>query len=141
MVKIDELPLALLSILWRLASFTTIPSYHNHDASWRSATFSSTVTAHGGTWTTWVLTAIWFVSTVNARPASTWIALAPPILIGVCVLVVFITYTSRGSDHKKMDLFLGAPLLRNLPSASNLLVIIGIAADLLLLALRSGWLR
>jgi hypothetical protein len=138
MLPLNELPLALLSILWRLASFTTIRAYNTHDASWRACTFSSTLSAHGGTWTTWVLTALYVASTANPRPTWTWTTVAAPVIAGVLVVVVFLTHTSRGQG-KPSDLFLGAPLVRRLPSASNLIAVVGIAADLFLLALRSGW--
>ena len=95
--------------------------------------------AHGGTWTTWVMTAFHFASTVSTRPASMWVAFASPVLLSVAVVVVFAAYTARGPHHKPSDVFMGAPLLGRLPSASNLLVFIGIVADVVLLGLKSGW--
>jgi hypothetical protein len=139
MAGLAELPLALLSFLWRITSFTTIRTYHGHDASWRSCTLTSAVMAHGGTWTTWVLAALYFASTAATRPRLTWTLVSAPILIAVVVVMVFLTYTARGDAYKPGELFLGAPLLPGLPSASNLLVVVGIVADGLLLALKSGW--
>ena len=87
------------------------------------------------------MAALHFASAVRTRPASMWIAFASPVLLGVGVVVVFSAYTARGPHHKQRDVFMGAPLQGKLPSASNLLVFIGIFADVVLLALKSGWLR
>jgi hypothetical protein len=148
MIKADYLLLASLSIIWRLLNVTTIARFHAaryatdaENKVWRSCTWGSTVKAHMVTWSIWLLTAFYFASTVSVRPTSTWVVVAAPAILAALTLVVFLQYTARGTAIKAQDLFLGSPIMPRLPSASNLLIAVGILADLSLLVLRLGWLR
>lgn len=141
MLTIDYVPLAVLSMLWRVLSITTIRKFHGYNSEARSCVFGSTLKAHLATWTTWLLTSLYFVSTVRLRPDSAWIFLAVPIVLAVAILVTFFAFTCRGvvGGPSQQDLFLGAPIIRRFPSASNTLVADGMLADISLLILRSGW--
>jgi hypothetical protein len=145
MIKPDYLLLALLSIIWRSLNIVPINKFHEtkcstnaDDEVWRSGVVNSVIKAHAATWIVWAATAIYFASTVSVRPNATRYVLGIPLFILILTLAVYYGYTARGKGVSQQNLFLGAPLWWRFPSASNLLVIEGILADLLLLVLRLG---
>jgi hypothetical protein len=142
MLTLDYVPLACLSMLWRVLSLITIGKFLGYESEARACVFGSTLKAHLGTWTAWLLTSLYFVSTVKVRPDATWIILAIPSVLAVAILVTFFAFTCRAKvgGPAQQDLFLGAPIVQHFPSASNVLVVDGMLADLMLLILRSGWL-
>ena len=73
------------------------------NAVWRTCVFNSTFKAHLVTWSMWLLTAVYFASTVNVRPRSTWYVVAMPAVVGAVTFIVFQQHTCRGTGMTQQD--------------------------------------
>lgn len=142
MTPVDYAPVLGLSLLWRLSGLTPIARFHQAGANdqLRGTLTSSAVKAQGGTWVAWVGTAVHFSATEANRPALLWPVVGGFLCFAVSIVVLFLVHTCRGEGAKPSLMFLGAPLISSLPSASNFLLIVGITADIALFLLRAGFL-